>query len=382
MHCGRCFNECPIGCMDGDCELVEQLSLTSYSHVCATTSAGRGFCWGGNDFGQIGNGYQGAFSQEPEALWLESLGTVSEVVAGRYHSCARSPDGRVACWGANESGQAGPMDEGNQLQPQWVLQQNGEALTGVRQLALGNRVSCALLENEEVVCWGDPLGGRLGNGQLTAGAQPYPTPVLEMDGTPLGGVRSLGAGHEHLCAVLVDGGLRCWGQNRHGQLGGADDNQAHAFPVPGLTEVIQVVGGNTYTAALFADGSVRWWGSFAGERTPTPTQVSGLKDVQQISGGMFHLCAMTGGGAAFCLGDNQYGKLGDGTTVTTLQPVRVFAYPGHPLGPVSAVLAGQVHSCALLIDGSVHCWGANWNGQLGPEIGDQHPWPTPIPFVP
>jgi hypothetical protein len=145
------------------------------------------------------------------------------------------------------------------------------------------------------------------------------TPV-DVSGLPTGAI-VIAAGPYHTCALTPAGGLKCWGSNSNGQLG------------------------NGLTLGQSAPGDV-----------------SGLTSgVTAIGAGRFHTCAVAAGGGVKCWGANQNGRLGDGSTVDSLTPVDV---NGLASG-VSAITAGDAHTCALTSAGGIKCWGYNNDGQLG-----------------
>jgi len=191
----------------------------------------------------------------------------------------------------------------------------------------------------------------------------------------IAGAASITTGAYHTCVLLGDGTVRCWGRNGQGQLGdGTLTNSATPVPVAGITGVAAVSGGGSHTCALLRDGTVHCWGenadgqlgtSTAGEVSTTPVRVGGITGAIAVTAGWQHTCALLGDGTVQCWGRNLEGQLGNGTTTSSTTPVRVVDLTG-----AIAVTGGWWrHSCALLSDSSVKCWGAvgadNAFGQLG-----------------
>src|SRR2546430_10538083 len=96
----------------------------------------------------------------------------------------------------------------------------------------------------------------------------------------------------------------------------------------------------------------------------TPVTVTGITAATAVTGGGFHTCALLQDGSVRCWGQNDYGQLGNGTVssaqVSNATPVEVIG-----ITTATAVTAGGYHACALLQNGSVRCWGQNDYGQLG-----------------
>ncbi len=189
-------------------------------------------------------------------------------------------------------------------------------------------------------------------------------------------IQSLAAGEHHTCALLTDGVMRCWGNNGFGQLGTGDEESSNIpVSVKGLPEkAIAIATGAQHTCAQLQSGSVRCWGrndygqigdgttSVFSEGRPTPRQVVGLeRDVVAIAtANGEHTCALLRNGIVKCWGWNNFGQLGDGSTQDGPVPVAVVGLQGK----VQMLAVGELHTCALL-EGKVKCWGYNRHGPLG-----------------
>jgi len=370
------------------------ISLTSaaraitagYQHNCALLTTGEVQCWGWNDNGQLGDGTRDTHRTPITANGVPS--NVVTVTAGGYHTCVLLGTGEAQCWGQNTYSQAGDdLIFEDRLSPVTVRGLVG----GVTALATGRHHTCGLLVAGSVVCWGDNSQGQLGSGTIQnvitfVGVTPsaiYTTPVL-VSSLP-DDIRGLTAGSWHTCAVTVDGGVKCWGANTDGQLGGSQIAQ-RAIPVEinGLHKgATALVSGAWYNCALMAEGNVKCWGSNywgqLGDGTNLdryfPTTVSDLiSGVTALGAGYGHTCAILEAGDVKCWGHNLRGELGDGTTDDRTTPVAV---SGITSG-TRAIVGGNDHICALMTNGEVKCWGWNDQGQLGDGTTDDHPTPMNV----
>ena len=243
-----------------------------------------------------------------------------------------------------------------------------------KKIASGGYHTCVILDNGSLSCWGDNRHGQLGDGTNTNRTTPTPITSFGVDRFPV----TIAAGNFHTCVALDDGSVSCWGRNMYGQLGdGSNTDNSTPTQVSGFgpdMPVIALSAGPRHTCAILDDGSVSCWGhnnvGQLGDGTTdnqnTPTQPLSLGEGRtaiSVATGGYHTCAILDDGSVSCWGRNVYGQLGDQTNVDRFSPT-----PTSTLGEgriATAISAGQGHSCATLDDGTVSCWGRNNHGQLG-----------------
>ena len=398
----------------GPGRLAAAMIAAGDSQSCALLDNSTVKCWGGNEFGQLGQGdtaNRGDDANEMGAdLDLVDLGpgrTATAVAAGNNHMCALLNNGTVKCWGDNFYGQLGqgntidrgddPAEMGANLRP--VDLGPGRTATAV---AAGANHACALLDNGTVKCWGRNTVGQLGLGDTTNrgdDANEMGTNLRSVDLGPGRTATAVTAGANHTCALLDDGTLKCWGFNEDGQLGRGDTtNRGDAagemganLPAvdlgPGRTATA-ISGGDNHTCTVLDNGTVKCWGDNADgqlgqgdttDRGDNPTEMgTNLMSVDlgsgrtatAVSAGDNHTCALLDDDTVKCWGVNADGQLGQGDTTNRGDAAGEMGadLPSVDLGPgrtVAAVSAGDGHSCALLDDDTVKCWGQNTDGQLG-----------------
>src|SRR5262249_29554741 len=147
-----------------------------------------------------------------------------------------------------------------------------------------------------------------------------------------------------------------------------------------------IAAGRNHTCALRGNSTVSCWGSdssgqlgdgASGLNQLIPVPVAGLSNVIAIAAGEAHTCALVADGTVRCWGDNSSGQLGDGTFAPKSTP-----NPVPNLFRVVAIAAGGTlgasHTCALTAEGAVFCWGANGSGQLGDGTRSPHSLPAPV----
>ncbi len=297
---------------------------------------------------------------------------------GYDHRCTVRVDGTTWCWGLGTHYQLG----------NGVAQDSSAAVevtalgVGVVELTAGYKHTCARKGDGTLWCWGSNVYGRVGDGTFSTKSTPVQVTGL---GSDVAQVRSSSV---HNCAVKTDGTVWCWGSNGSGQLGapsshtcsyswGTYDCSPDPIKVVGLQSAILVDVGKNWSCAIKTDGTVWCWGSGGygnmGNGTygsfSTPVQASLPAGTKSIAVGEKHACALNENGSVWCWGKNDDGEVGDNQAasdsngnVTT--PVQVFGFPSG----VTAMDAGDNHTCAIVADGNLWCWGGNGRGQLG--VGD------------
>ncbi len=320
------------------------------------------YCWGRNNYGQLGTGNTINSSIVAKA----QIGSVRSVSVGYDHTCAIKTDSTLWCWGNNDYGQLGlGFRYGFSSIPKRVTY-----LPAVAKVSAGNEYTCASKTDGSLYCWGNNEDGLLGTGEYYS--KPTPT-YMNFTGTA-----NIAAGDGSTCVTKTDGSLWCWGHNENGQLGiGDHTNKMHPTRLF-FSSTAQISLGQNHTCASRTDGSLYCWGSnnrgqlgigsFTDKSAPTRVFFS---STAKISLGAFHTCASRTDGSLYCWGDNTNGQLGNGYSALQSAPQRVF------FSQAAEVKAGLYHTCASSTygTGTVFCWGLNNYGQLG--VGDYTNWYYP-----
>jgi alpha-tubulin suppressor-like RCC1 family protein len=351
------------------------------SHACAVLLPdGTVECWGLDEAGELGDGLQhktdkGGNDFSPVPVPVRGITNATAVATGDSHSCA-VVQGEVWCWGGNLYGQLGDGTNDGSPTPVQV-----SGITNAAQVSAGGAVTCAVLSSGAIDCWGADYFGQLGDGTGGGFTRGSSTPVQVVGITNAIQVR---AGADHICALISNGTIECWGNNQAGDLGdgvtdhgyknGGRDFSPTPVRVEGITSATSVGAGQAHTCASLADGTVECWGDNRygqlGEGnygngtpgsnfSPTPVQVPGIADAASVSAGGWFTCALLSGSTIECWGQNWRGQLGNHSP-TKGAPVKV-----EGIGNAASISAAWEDACALLAPGSIKCWGDNWEGQLG-----------------
>lgn len=301
-----------------------------YNHTCVIDSDGLVYCWGYNSQGQLGNGATGT-TNNPNPTAVVTTGPMAgrkviNINGGDAHTCALTQDGNVYCWGGNDYGQLGIGGVLSSFVPTEIQMTGAIAGKNLVDVSAGYAHTCALASDGTAYCWGFNGHGQLGNGSNFDSDVPVAVS---------GGLRftQISAGDEHTCGVAFDDRVYCWGYNQQGQVGNGtlfDTNAPTAVIDSGVLSglsVSKVAAGYRHTCAI-ANGDVYCWGNndagqlgngevFVTHTTPVAVINTGAmagKRMSDIATGRYSSCAVgrvTDGGEVYCWGKNDDGQLGD-----------------------------------------------------------------------
>ncbi len=383
-------------------------------HTCAVISGLGARCWGFGGHGRLGLGNEITIGDDetPGSVGPVDIGagrTLTAIAVGAFHTCALLNDGSVRCWGFGGDGRLGYANVatiGDDETPGSIGPVDLGAGRTAKAITAGSGHTCALLDEGSVRCWGFGGDGRLGYGN--------PNPIGDNETPGSAGPVDLGAGRTaqaisagdtHTCAILDDGTVRCWGFAAIGQLGYANNVTIGENETPGSVGPVDLGAGRTakaisagsgHTCALLDDGTVRCWG-FGGNGRLGYANVATIGDSERpgsvgpvdlgegrtavaISAGAAYTCAVLDDGSVRCWGSGANGRLGYASTNDIGDDESPGAVGPVNLGPgrsAAAISAGGRHTCALLDDGAVRCWGSGAYGTLGycneNDVGDDEP---------
>lgn len=342
-----------------------------FVHTCALAIDGAAFCWGNDDYGQLGSATDSDLcggrpcSRTPVAV---SGGLrFSAIAAGWVQNCAIATDRHVYCWGGGAMSAKGYLGDGALQQSRTPVQVRADSVFVV--VTIGDGHSCALTASGMAFCWGQNPLGQIGDGTNQDRAIPVPVKTdLRF--------RELSAGAYHVCGVTMENDAVCWGDNRWGELGAGEVDYnavaaAASTPVRvGGIKVSSIAAGWEHTCAIGTNGTTYCWGRNEDARQlgdesllthrGVPGPIAGSQRFISLFAGALSTCGRTAGGETYCWGGDYYGALGNGEAITT--------GVGHPVrtlgGPFVRVGIGQAHACAIATDSRLWCWGDQSAGQF------------------
>ena len=396
------------------------------SHSCALNTAhGQIRCWGSGSFGKLGQGNlenigddMNEMGDNLAAVDLGSGRTAKQVSAGQDHTCALLDNDMIKCWGNGFYGQLG---QGNSENIGDDMNEMGDDLAAVdlgsgrtaKQVSAGEAHTCALLDNDMIKCWGNGFYGQLGQGNSENIGDDMNEMGDDLAALDLGSGRTakqVSAGRAHTCALLDNDMIKCWGCGDYGQLGqgnseniGDDMNEMGddlaAVDLGSGRTAKQVSAGQDHTCALLDNDMIKCWGKGSSGQlgqgywlynigdhtyemgdTLAAVDLGSGRTAKQVSAGQDHTCALLDNDMIKCWGNGLYGQLGQGNSENIGDNMEEM---GDYLAAVDLgsgrtakqVSAGEAHTCALLDNDMIKCWGKGYYGQLGQgsteNIGDQ-----------
>ena len=384
------------------------------NHTCFVLSDNSVKCFGMGSEGQLGSGTTDNIG-DGTALSVAtssvvSLGTVRtarSISAGASHTCALLDNATIKCWGSGLYGRLGYGDSTNRGDS---TGQMGDSLPAVSlgtgrtalQISVGSQHSCALLDNFAVKCWGRGNYGQLGIGSTATigdGAGEMGDSLVAVAFASGRSARAIAAGSYHTCALLDNASVVCWGRGTYGQLGqGATTNIGHSSSATVATTLaidsgsgrtaLAISAGDAHTCAILDNATLKCWGSGGNGRLGSGAtnnlgdganemgnslaviDVGTGRTARAISAGIAHTCVVLDNATVKCWGDGGYGKLGYGNQNNVGD---IPNQMGTNLATVSlgtgrtalAISAGGTHTCAVLDNATLKCWGDGSSGQIG-----------------
>ena len=314
--------------------------------------------------------------------------TISQIESFANHSSAISSEARVFTWGRNSDGRLGDGTTIQREKPIEITSQfdlnDGETIV---QISLGFQHSSALSSDGRVFTWGVNYFGQLGDGTTTERLVPTEiTSQFELNEEDAISLITLGRAFS--LAITTEGRVFTWGRNYYGELGDGTAIDKHVptditsfFAFNPEETVIQIASSFYHSSVITSEGRVFMWGynfyGQCGDGTTTnklvPTEIESNFDliegetvIQLSLGGNSYSIARTSKRRVFVWGNNEYGQLGDGTTIDKYEPTEITSnFDLNENETIIQVSLGEYHSIVMTSNGRILTWGSNTFGQLG-----------------
>jgi alpha-tubulin suppressor-like RCC1 family protein len=370
---------------------------TSGSHTCAIASTdSKLYCWGQNDYGQLGLGNTTSPVLTPTAVIangaLNGL-TILSVDVGFNHTCVVASDHKAYCWGRNDYGQLGINNVTTPISSPTAVYTAG-VLSGktILSLATGGHHTCVIANDNFAYCWGYNNYGEVGDNTLVN--KSVPTLVNNTSGISSlynKTISKLSAGNYDTCVVDTLGKAHCWGDDTFGQVG---NNSTSPYQIKAAVAVNVVSGTSSlynktvtdissngfFTCALDSLGAVHCWGEgdmghIGNNAVTNPIKVPNLVNTTNGVSSLYNKtvtkiaqngsCAISSDNLVHCWGDNSSGQVGDNTVTQRNAPVLIYTSGVLSGKTITSISAAYASACVITSTNNAYCWGMNTYGQLG-----------------
>ena len=320
--------------------------------------------WGRNIYGQLGDNT--TVNKSSPVTTVAGGTNWKQVSCGQNHTASIKTDGTLWTWGYNSIGQLGDNTAVNKSSPNTTIAGG----TNWKQVACGTFHTTAIKTDGTLWTWGYNGFGQLGNNSTVDKSSPNTTIA--------GGTnwKQVACGQSHTASIKTDGTLWTWGRDSYGQLGDNTtvNKSSPVTTIAGGTNWKQVAGGNYHTASIKTDGTLWTWGrdnygQLGDSNTvnkSSPVQVSGGgTNWKQVACGYGYTATIKTDGTLWTWGRDNYGQLGDNTTVNKSSPNTTIA--GGTNWKQVACGGGlfAAYIAAIKTDGTLWTWGRDNYGQLG-----------------
>ena len=354
-------------------ETEPDLIAAGEDHSCAIKADGTVRCWGEGSSYRLGYGNNGDRSTPTATASLGTNRTAVDITAGDTHTCVILDDGTVSCWGSNNYGELGDGTTTTRSTPTQTLSLGRPAIA----IEAGFDFTCALMDNGSIMCWGRNHYGQLGRGYTNTSSSSQPTPMYTV---PLPTGRhavSIDIGHYHVCAVLDNGSIACWGPGNSHRLGtGSVANEDTPTVIQffdASNPAVDVALGRYSGCGLLENGSVTCWGKGwlgTGNQNQVQSTAGNIwpdfgtgRTAVKVELGRWHNCALLDNSNVKCWGADGTQQMGNGggtTSQTTPKKVN-FATGVVP----KEITSGHWHTCVVSQTHEMYCWGDGASGKLG-----------------
>uniref|UniRef100_UPI001AACA541 RCC1 domain-containing protein n=1 Tax=Facilibium subflavum TaxID=2219058 RepID=UPI001AACA541 len=387
-------------------------------HGCYLTTKGDVYCWGRNEMGDLGRGFDSDYQTAPAKIKMDGAlagKTVDKISARNQHACIIDTQGEIYCWGANSSGELAntPYGYNEHISVPTQIQKGSLPVNlSFQQVDIGSSHTCAIGSDDAAYCWGRSSNYRLG---FQPTVDSYSTPVavsMSANGFVNTNLYDIATGiGAHTCAIDQNNKLYCWGYNHRKQLG-ADGSgfyntvylsESPIVPLFPITDskVTKVVNNYRNTCALTLQNNVYCWGSnedgMLGINDSNYSQYN-LKSIPQkvvmpsnVGAEILDLdmadgtaCFVDSNYDVYCWGANIYGTIAQSADVSSIypKPTKINLPNGISDIDFDQVSVGQYFACASeKMTTNVYCWGSNAFGQIGSGIAVGSSSYTAIPTL-